>query len=60
MDEIWDELEIFMEVMAEIRLRKARRKARQRKVHIKKQQTQRRNWSKWKKISGRVVTAFWQ
>ncbi|WP_176127030.1 hypothetical protein [Bacillus cereus] len=48
-DEIWDEVEIFMEVMAEIKLRKARKAEKQRKLHIKKQKTQRRNWSKWKR-----------
>ncbi|MCM3735588.1 hypothetical protein M3215_07085 [Bacillus cytotoxicus] len=50
-DEVWDEVEIFMEVMDEIKCRKAKKRMRQRKLFNRKNKSQQRNWKKWKRIN---------
>lgn len=45
-DEAWRELEIFMEVMDEIKERKEKKRRRQRKLFIKKKRSQQKNWKR--------------
>ncbi|MEH6891956.1 hypothetical protein V7024_20185 [Bacillus sp. JJ864] len=44
-----EEMEIFMESMAAMRLWKKKREISQRKQRIKKRKSQQKNWKKWKR-----------